>query len=297
MGRTRSILDLTPQDFERFRQKLSKHGLNSKGSGLGVHALSRSITVIKAMLLYAYDMDLIDRPTKYGKAFNKPSATVKRKSRIAAEQANGRRVFSPTQIQTLLKEADNPLHAMILLAVNGGFGNSDCARLSLSAIDWERALIDFPRPKTAIARIVPMWPETHQALRKAIAARPKPADEDAAKLVFVTRFGQPWVREKVHREPDGTIKKVVPTDAIGPEFDKLIRRLGFKRRGLGFYTLRHVFRTWADEVKDPHAIFRIMGHAIPGMSGVYVEEIGLARLKAVVDHVREHLSEVNPNSD
>jgi integrase len=31
--------------------------------------------------------------------------------------------------------------------------------------------------------------------------------------------------------------------------------------------LRHIFRTWADEVRDQHAIHRIMGHTIPGMSG------------------------------
>jgi hypothetical protein len=30
-----------------------------------------------------------------------------------------------------------------------------------------------------------------------------------------------------------------------------------------------------------------MGHAIPGMSGIYVEEIGLDRLRAVVEHVRQ----------
>jgi integrase len=58
---------------------------------------------------------------------------------------------------------------------------------------------------------------------------------------------------------------------------------------LGFYALRHTFRTWADEVRDQHAIHRIMGHAIPGMSGIYVERIELHRLREVVDHVRNKL--------
>ena len=79
------------------------------------------------------------------------------------------------------------------------------------------------------------------------------------------------------------------TDGVGEEFDKLLAGLELKRKGFGFYALRHTFRTWADEVKDQHAIHRIMGHAIPGMSGIYVEEIGLDRLRAVVDHVRAKL--------
>jgi hypothetical protein len=32
-----------------------------------------------------------------------------------------------------------------------------------------------------------------------------------------------------------------------------------------------------------------MGHAIPGMSGLYIEDIGLDRLRAVVEHVRQKL--------
>jgi integrase len=71
--------------------------------------------------------------------------------------------------------------------------------------------------------------------------------------------------------------------------DILLRKLNLKRRGIGFYTLRHTFRTWADETRDQHAIHRIMGHAIPGMSGIYVEEISLDRLRAVVEHVRLRL--------
>jgi hypothetical protein len=32
-----------------------------------------------------------------------------------------------------------------------------------------------------------------------------------------------------------------------------------------------------------------MGHAIPGMSGIYIEQIGLDRLRAVTDYVRAKL--------
>ena len=62
-----------------------------------------------------------------------------------------------------------------------------------------------------------------------------------------------------------------------------------RRNGLGFYTLRHVFRTVADEVRDPVAIDLIMGHTDPPMAGHYRERISDARLKAVTEHVRAWL--------
>lgn len=55
--------------------------------------------------------------------------------------------------------------------------------------------------------------------------------------------------------------------------------------------MRHTFRTRADEVNDQHAIHRIVGPVVPGMSGIYVQEIGLDRLRAVVEHVRKKVFE------
>jgi len=288
VGSQRVVSDLRPEDFERFRLRLVQKGLGGR-KGLGVHALNRAITVIKGLFKYAFQADLIDRPMKYGTGFDKPSATLKRKARQAAELANGKRLFEPAEIRAMLENTEVPLRAMMLLGINGGMGNTDCARLPIKAVDLGRAVIEFDRPKTGIERVLPLWPETVQALRETLAMRPKPADEESAKLVFLTAFGRPWVRENVHRTEENGIAKVVPMDAIGEQFDKLLIKLGLKRKGLGFYALRHTFRTWADEVRDQHAIHRIMGHAIPGMSGIYVERIELHRLRAVVDHVRGKL--------
>jgi integrase len=238
------------------------------------------------MFKYAYETDLIDRPIKYGKAFEKPSASLRRKSRMAAQAENGKRLFEPGEIRTLLKAAEPPLRAMILLGINGGFGNVDCARLPTSAIRWAAGLVAFDRPKTGVERVVPLWPETVEALRRAADQGPQAADSKATGFFFVTKQGQPWAQEFVHRNGNGQVAKVVKGDCVGKRFDTLLRRSGLKRKGVGFYALRHTFRTWADETRDQHAIHRIMGHAIPGMSGIYVEEISLERLRAVVDHVR-----------
>jgi integrase len=290
VGSQRLVSDLRPQDFEKCRFQLSKKGLGGK-KGMGVHALNRAITVIKGVFKYAYENDLIDNSVKYGSGFDKPSASLKRKTRQAADLQNGKRLFGADEILKMLEQADVALRAMILLGINGGMGNTDCDRLPTAAVDLEKGVIEFDRPKTGIERVVPLWPETIAALRGTLAARPKPQDEAAAKLVFVTTFGRPWVRQNVHGTEGNGIVKVVPMEAIGEEFSKLLRKLGLKRRGVSFYTLRHTFRTWADEVRDQHAIHRIMGHTIPipGMSGIYVEAIGLDRLVAVTEHVRKKL--------
>ena len=288
VGVQRAVSDLRPDDFEKFRLRLVKAGLEAK-KGLGVHALNRAITVIKGLFKYAFDTDLIAMPVKYGPSFGKPSAAVKRRARQAADLENGKRLFHPAEILSLLKIAEVPLRSMILLGINGGMGNTDCARLPLAALDWERGVIEFDRPKTGIERVVPLWPETVAALQSALATRPKAANEEAKKLLFLTASGLPWVRERLHQTGDDAMEKVVVVDDICREFTKLLASLGMRRKGLSFYALRHTFRTWADEVRDQHAIHRIMGHAIPGMSGIYVEMIELHRLRAVVDHVRRKL--------
>jgi integrase len=287
VGPGRLVSDLLPADFQQYRQRVIRHGLNGGPKGLGAHALTRCITVIRSVFKYAYEIDLIDKPMKYGKGLEKPSVRAKRKVRRASELANGKRLFTPSQIRAMLEAADIPLRAMILLGVNGGFGNTDCARLPISAVDFDRAVVEFDRPKTGVERVVPLWPETLDALRQTIAKRPEPVGEEARDLLFITTFGRPWVRDIIHRSADNGITKVVPVDKIGQEFDKILKKLGLKRKGVGFYTLRHTFRTWADEVRDQHAIHRIMGHTIPGMSGIYIEEISLDRLRVVVEHVRQ----------
>ena len=61
------------------------------------------------------------------------------------------------------------------------------------------------------------------------------------------------------------------------------------RDHLGFYALRHTFRTVADATKDFPAIRLIMGHADQSIDDVYREGIEDSRLVAVTDHVRQWL--------
>ncbi|HVC97956.1 MAG TPA: hypothetical protein VND64_30070 [Pirellulales bacterium] len=67
---------------------------------------------------------------------------------------------------------------------------------------------------------------------------------------------------------------------------KLLDDLGLHRQGLGFYTLRHVFLTTAEESRDRIAVAHVMGHVVPGMGTAYREKLSDERLRAVREHVR-----------
>lgn len=76
-------------------------------------------------------------------------------------------------------------------------------------------------------------------------------------------------------------------DSVGLEFGKVLTALELKRPRLGFYALRHIFRTIGDSCKDQPAVDHIMGHEKEqDMSVRYRERIDDGRLKAVTDVVR-----------
>lgn len=261
-GKKRLLADIGPDDFARLRDKLSRKW--------GPHRLSKTIQFIRCVFKYAFEAGLLDRPVRFGPGFKRPSKKVIRLHR--AKQ--GAKLFTPEEVRKLLDEASKQLRAMVLLGINCGFGNSDCGNLPQTAVDLDRGIIDYPRPKTGIARRCPLWPETVEAIKQALAASPSPKKEEHAGLVFLTRCGDSWHTGTT----DGPISR---------ELGKLLRRVGITgRKGIGFYTLRHTFRTIADEAKDQPAADFIMGHEVPHMSSVYRETIGDERLKAVTDHVR-----------
>jgi integrase len=264
-GKSRLVADLDPDDFTALRAKLAKKW--------GPVTLGNVIQRIRVAFKFAWDNGLIDRPVRYGQGFKRPSRKVVR----IARAKKGPKLFTAHEIRRLLDAASKPMRAMILLGINAGFGNADCGRLPRSAVNLETAAIDFPRPKTGIPRRCFMWTETVEAIREASAERPDPKQHEHDGLVFITKYGLPWAKDSA----DQTLAK---------EFGKLLRALRINgRMGLGFYTMRHTFRTVADESKDQPAVDFIMGHEVPHMSAVYRETISDARLKAVAEHVHNWL--------
>jgi integrase len=261
-GKQRLVDDLDPQDFTALRAKMAKKW--------GPVTLGNVIQRIRTVFRFAAKTRIIPQEVWYGEEFQRPKQSVLRINRAT----KGPKLFTADDIRRLIDAAGSPVRAMILLGINCGFGNNDCGRLPLSSVDLDAAVIDFPRPKNGIPRRCPLWPETVEAIREALASRPAPKSMDHARLVFITKYGLAWAKD-------------IPDSPVAKELKKLIRLLKLQvRKGIGFYTLRHTFRTVADESKDQPAVDFIMGHEVPHMSSVYRETISDERLRAVTDHVR-----------
>jgi integrase len=264
-GKNRLLLDIAPDDFAKLRDKMAKKW--------GPHRLGKTIQFVRCAFKYAYDAELIDRPIRFGPGFKTPSKKTLRLHR--AKQ--GKKLFTAEEVRRTLDAAGVRLKAMILLGINCAFGNADCGMLPINAVDLDNGWANFPRPKTGLDRRCPMWPETTDAIRAALAKRIEPKLPEHLDLIFITHRGDSWQTGTT----DGPLSR---------EFGKLLKKLGINgRKGLGFYTLRHTFRTVADESKDQPAVDFIMGHEVPHMSAVYRETISDARLKAVADYVRAWL--------
>ncbi len=259
-GVSRRADDLAADDFEQLRSELAKR--------LGPVALGNEIQRIRGVFKYGFEAGLIDRPVRFGPAFKRPSRKVMRKAR----NARGPRMFEAAELLALLEKAGTQLRAMILLGANCGFGGADCGTLPQAALDLSAGWVIYPRPKTGIERRCPLWPETVEAVRAALAGRPAPKDGADADLVFITKYGGRWYK--------GTTD-----NPISKETAKLLAEADLARPGLNFYALRHTFETIGGGARDQVAVDHIMGHAREDMASVYRERIEDARLWAVTDHV------------
>jgi integrase len=265
LGKTRRVSDLRPDDFTALRAAWAKRW--------GPTALGQAIRYTRMVFKYAHDAELIPTPIRLGMGFAPPS---KRTLRLHRAQ-HGVKLFTAEEVRRLMDAADTSLQAMILLGVNCGFGNSDCGHLPHGALDLDGAILDYPRPKTGIPRRCPLWPETVEVIRAVLASRPAPRKQEHAGLLFLNSKGGPYYAEN-------------SSGPVSDLFGRLLRRLNINgRQGLGFYTLRHTFRTVADEARDQPAADYIMGHEVSHMSSVYRERISDDRLRAVTEHVRSWL--------
>lgn len=271
-GRGRVVSDLRQDDFEQLRAKLSKTW--------GPVSVFNEIGRVRVVFKWGFDSELLDRPVRFGPGFKRPSAKTLRLNRAL----KGPRMFEAVDLLSIIDAAGVQLRAMIYLGINCGLGNADCARLEVGHLDMKLGWLNFPRPKTGVARRSPLWKETVKALQAALAERPEPADAADADLVFITKYGRPWRADGSRNAP------------LSHEFSKLLDELGLKRPGLNFYALRHTLETVGGAAKDQPALDLIMGHAPRSndMGAVYREHIADSRLTEVCKVVRKWLLENQP---
>ncbi len=260
-GRDHRVDRLHPGDFTSLRSHMAKRW--------GPVALGNEIQMVRSVFRFSFESQLVDRPVRFGPGFRKPSAKTLRITRAAG----GPKLFTPEQLQALLKVATVNLRGMLLLGLNGALGNTDIAELPIKAVDLEAGWLDYARAKTGIMRRIPLWPETVEALRAVLKVRRKPEAPDDAPLLFVGPRGKSYIGE--HRGY-----------RVTAEFNRGMTKAELD--GRTFYDLRRTFQTIAEGARDLVAVQHIMGHAASGsdMSAVYRQSIDDERLLAVVDQVR-----------
>ena len=168
--------------------------------------------------------------------------------------AKGIRMFKPAELRRILADANPQVKAMVLLAVNCGFGNTDVTTLPLSAVDLAGGWVSYPRPKTGIE------PPLSALAGDRNGPGGSPGDTQVPE-------GRPTRGRVLHLTAVRTLATGTKgTTGVTHEFRKILDKLGLYRKGLSFYTLRHVFQTIGDEVGDYLATRRIMGHADDSMA-------------------------------
>ena len=264
-GRNTDPEQLRPTDFAAFRLKVAAKYSQTR--------ITKMVIVCRMVFKWAFESEHLERMPRFGPDFSVAS----NKARRIERATKGKKLFSVEDVRALLPVADHKWRALILLAINGGLGNSDVSRLEVGQLGSE--WLDCPRGKTGIGRRIPLWPETRAAITRHMEDRrnPKPGVES---LAFLSDHGGSML---------AVSEKGARGDLIGQGFKRLAVAAGIHKPGMGFYWLRHTFQTVADGTKDPVAVSAIMGHVDGSMAGQYRDSIEDARLRAVADHVRRWL--------
>jgi integrase len=272
LGKSASVEQLRPDDFRKLRAKFA--------AGVNLRTLDGRVARARAIFNHADKNGWLDVPLNklWGTEFNKPE-----KDAIALQKEDDVvRLFSAQEIRSLLDHASVEMKAMILIAANSGIGNTDVAMIE------EKHIVDGwllkRRQKTGKKRRIPLWTETLKAIADVLAKRPEPKNEKDAGLVFITKYGNPWI----------------PTSNANPvsqEFKKVAKAAGITGKNKSFYILRHTFQQVGDGTKDFIAVKCLMGH----MDGTISDEyrggpIPDERLKAVTDHVHDWLFPPEPKA-
>jgi integrase len=270
LGRDRDFATLQPADFGQLRARLA--------ADLAPPTLAHYIALVRAMCNFG--ADLLDVRVRYGDQFKPPAQRVIREYR----RTRPPKLLAAADLRKLIAKADPVLKACALLALNAGFGATDCSDLRDGDLAGRPGWVVMPRKKTGTTRRCPMWKETQAAVKAARAVRPEAADPAHADRVFLSPRGR-LCRRYVAAEAG---RRGERGDTIGVAWRELCVRLKVKGPH-GFYALRHVHRTISDEARDPVAADIVMGHADGSMAAAYREKVDDKRLVALVNRVRRWL--------
>jgi integrase len=261
LGRDVLNSQLTAAQFHTVRVAWSKR--------FGAVRLGNQIQSVRTMFQWAVYNLIIDRVPMYGNRFDKPSATERRVEEQAKIEERGHRKFSTDEIDLMLRAAAEPLRTFILLGLNAGMYSVDISDLQWEEIkrDGELWIVDRIRVKTQIPQRFPMWPEV--AIRFAAMAR-------GHGRIFSTSHSNAWNNREKH------------VDSIALVFRRLQKRIGIRRDGVGFGSLRHTHISAINDHPHRTAAEIVRGHVLTTIVKHY-DIPAIDKLKSITDLARERL--------
>ncbi|MHC4299110.1 MAG: tyrosine-type recombinase/integrase [Planctomycetota bacterium] len=224
--------DFTVEMFAAWKLSLKERDYSSE-------SVNHYLGAVRAMFLFAEDTGIIERAPKLKRVKNETKA---------ATGSGGKPLYKPEDLARLLKRADPQLKAMLILALNCGFGPKDIRDLTWEHIEGER--ITLRRSKTGVCQTYLLWPETRELLNDIKDKRAELIARMAKRKihhcddgnVFMTRFWRPWNK-----------------DAVAEQFRKLCKKA--KVPCYGFYRLRHCASTAMSLVATAHVHRKFMRHS------------------------------------
>ena len=268
LGPNTPIEMLTPEDFGRLRKEL--------GDGYAASTLGLAVRRVRIIFNWLVNSKEIPQQPDYGLMFAGPSAKRRKREKAAAPD----RSFKPDQVRWMIRHSRPHMKAFVLLGINAAYMPSDIGFLTRDKIDLDTGWLTQPRHKTGEERRCKLWPETVTAIKAAVALqKAEPASPKLRDRVFLTAHGNSWEDRNES------------TSRVTEYFrDQILKPSSFYRKGQGLGSLRHTFRTVADETLQWPAINLIMGHADPTMGGVYRQHVADERLILVTDYVYKWLA-------
>lgn len=234
------------------------------------------ISRIGAVFRWAVEMEYVDR-YRPGPGFQRPPKQDIRDQRIDLSKS-----FTPGEVAKLYNAGNVTVRCWVALGVCAGFTNSDVATVTRSVVDLDAGTIDFRRKKTGkVRRVIPLPPDVVNLLKS--YDRPEPAEDQFADLFFLTENGTPYSRTRFNG----------PSCSLNRLFRKLMETANVTvRRGRSFTGLRTTFYNLAPKGGEYEPERKIIMGRARGTIDLdhYLEDVGLERLRHVVNHVWSQVS-------
>ena len=168
-GKSKLAVALSPDVLGQYKDSLIT-------STEGPYSVRHKLRTVKALLLWAYDSELIDNLPRCIKKYNDITLPDPKPE-----------FFTVKQVQTLYNDASPRMKLWILLGLNCGFTQTDISSLAPDMVDWERGIIARDRQKTGVDSQHKLWPATLKMLREQAGSGP---------LLLTTEDGQPLLRRE-----------------------------------------------------------------------------------------------------